>query len=150
MQEFDSLECKLGGGGYARSTVGKKSDARKDIFMKGRQETVDDVIAFIANTVCFGRCLVKMVEGDERIFPFVLQLFIQVVDVLSFASYREFDRKFNTGGHEYMAHTLIAYLFNILSLFIKHAKLPKSVRRVKHDDSVDPQCFHAPVMIQQK
>ena len=58
--------------------------------------------------------------------------------MLSSATYREFDGKFKTCGHEYMDHTLIAYLFNIFSLFVTHAKLPKAVRRVKHDGSMDP------------
>ena len=57
-----------------------------------------------------------MTEGTENIYPFVLQLFIQVADVLSSATYHEFDGKFRTGGHEYMAHTLIEYLFNIFSI----------------------------------
>ena len=128
----------------------KRAGVRKDVFIKGRQETVDDVIAFIANTVCFGRFWVKMNDGDENTYPFVLQLFIQVADVLSSATYREFDGKFKTGGHEYMAHTLITYLFNIFSLFVTHAKLPKAVRRVKHDNTMDPQCFRMPVMIHKK
>ena len=76
----------------------KRSGVRKDVFIKGRQETVDDVIAFIANIVCFGRFWVKMVDGDENSYPFVLQLFIEVADVLSSATYREFDGKFKTGG----------------------------------------------------
>ena len=114
------------------------------------QNLLDDVIAFIANTVCFGRFWVKMLDGDENSYPFVLQLFIEVADVLPFATYREFDGKFKTRGHEYMANALITYLFNIFSLFATHTKLPKAVRRVKHDNTMDPQCFRMPVMIHKK
>ena len=111
---------------------------------------MEDVIAFITNTVCFGRFWVQMTECDENTYPFVLQLFISVADVLSSATYREFDGKFKTGGHEYLSHTLIAYMFNIFSLFVTHAKLPKVVRRVKHDGSMDPQCFRMLVTIHKK
>ena len=92
------------------------------------------MIAFIANTVCFGRFWVKMVEGDETTFPFVLQLFIQMVYAFSFATYHEFDRNFTTEGYEYMAHTLIAYLLKNFSLFVKHTKLPNLVRLLKTMD----------------
>ena len=99
----------------------KISSLYKDGFIKGRQETLEDVIAFIANTVCFGRFWVKMIEGDESTYPFVFQLLIQVADVLSSVTYFEFDGKAKTGSHEYMAHTLITYLLNISSLFVTHA-----------------------------
>ena len=70
-----------------------------------------------------------------------------MLDVLLSATYSDFNEKFKTGGHEYMAQTLIAYMFNILSLFLPHAKLLNVVRRVKHIGTMDPQCFRIPMMI---
>ena len=79
-----------------------------------------------------------MVEGDETPFLFVLQPFIQASDVLASATYREFNGKFKTEANKYMAHTLVVYLFNTVLLFVRHAKLPKAVCRVKYDGSCDP------------
>ena len=61
------------------------------------------------------RFWVHMATTNSKSYPFVIQLFVEVADVLSSADYREFDGKF-LDGHEYMAHILITYLFNIFSL----------------------------------
>ena len=45
---------------------GRRSSIRKDLFIKGWQETVEDVIVFIANTVGFGGFWVQMTEGDAK------------------------------------------------------------------------------------
>ena len=50
----------------------KRASIRKDVFIKGQQETVKYIIAFIANTVCFDRFWVYTTEGDENTYPFVL------------------------------------------------------------------------------
>lgn len=98
--------------------------------------------------VFFGRFCVKMESDDETTYPFVLRLMVYVADVLSSVIYREFDGKFRTGSYEYMTHTLISYLFNIVSLFVKHVKLSQRLRCFKYDGSFDPQHFHIPMMIQ--
>ena len=33
----------------------KRSSVRKDVFIKGRQETIQDVITFIANIIAFAK-----------------------------------------------------------------------------------------------
>ena len=43
----------------------KRAGIHKGVFIKGREETVEDVIVFIANTVCFDRFGIQMTEGDE-------------------------------------------------------------------------------------
>ena len=60
---------------------------------------------------------------DIQSYPFVLQLLAEVANILSSVEYRDFDGKF-VGGHEFMAHTLIAYVFNNFSLFVKAVKTP--------------------------
>ena len=57
----------------------------------------------------FARFWVQMDTTDCKSYPFVMQLFVEVANVLSTAEYREFDGKF-LDGYEYMAHTLITYL----------------------------------------
>ena len=37
----------------------KRSSVRKDVFIKGRQETIQDVITFIANIIAFAKFWVK-------------------------------------------------------------------------------------------
>ena len=125
----------------------KRAGIHKGVFIKGREEMVEDVIVFIANTVCFDRFGIQMTEGDENAYSFVLQFFIQMLDVLLSATYSDFNEKFKTGGHEYMAQTLITYVFNILSLFLPHAKLLNAVQRVKNIGTMDPRCFRMPMMI---
>ena len=86
---------------------------------------------------------------DTKSYPFVLQLLVEVADILSSAEYREFDGKFG-GGQEFMAHTLIAYVFNIFSLFVKTTKTPAVTRHAKACNELNPEYLKMPVMIQKK
>ena len=79
----------------------------------------------------------------------MLQFLIKVADVLTSETYREFNGMFKTGSYEYIIHFRIMYLFNMYS-FVTHTKLPKVVRRVKHDGPCDSQYFHMPEMIRKK
>ena len=87
----------------------KRAAVKKDIFIKGRQQSLEDVISFIANLVTFARFFVK-----ER--PLVIIILVELADFLSSAEYKSFDNKFK-GSTNYMAHTLIAYIFNIFFYF---------------------------------
>ena len=48
-----------------------------------------------------------------------------------------FHDKFKKGA-TYMPHTLITYIFNIFSVFIKMAKNPKVIRKFKVENIIDP------------
>ena len=86
---------------------------------------------------------------DVKSYPFVLQLLVEVADILSSAEYREFDGKFG-GGHEFMAHTFIAYVFNIFSLFVETAKTPAVTRHPKACNELKSEYLKMPMMIQKK
>ena len=44
----------------------------KTVFIKGRQETLDDVIALLANVTILGKCWVTFDEKDVTAYPYVL------------------------------------------------------------------------------
>ena len=123
----------------------KRSSIRKEIFIKGRQETLDDVIAFIANIVVYARFWIKM-EDDTSIQPMLIQLISEVADFLSSSEYKSFHDKFK-GSKVFMLHTLIAYIFNIASIFIKMAKTPQVTRKFKVDNTVDHKEVRMAVMM---
>ena len=116
----------------------KRAAIRKDVFIKGRQSSLDDVLAFCGNFIIFARFWSK-VDQDSHKQPLLVQLFTEVADQISSS---EFKRFFENHKNEkpYLAHTMIAYLFNISSIFIKMSKNPNVVRRfkmeqvVKHDE----------------
>ena len=115
----------------------KRASVKKEVFIKGKQETLDDVIAFISNIVIFARYFVKMSKDDKEEQPYFVQLIIEVADFLSSAEYMNFHDKFKRGT-TYMPHTLITYIFNIFSIFIKMAKNPKVIRKFKVENIIDP------------
>lgn len=114
----------------------KRSSVKKEVFIKGKQENLEDVVAFIANIVLFARYFVKMSKEDTEDQPYIIQLIIEVADFLSSAEYMSFHDKFKKSA-TFMPHTLITYIFNIFSTFIKMAKNPKVIRKFKVENLID-------------
>ena len=114
----------------------KRASIKKDIFIKGKQETMEDVLAFIANIIVFVRFWVKMDlnKGDQQ--PLLVQLFMELSDFLSSSEFVQFNEKFKA-TKIYMPHTLITYIFNIFSIFIKMAKNPHVVCKFKIENTID-------------
>ena len=71
----------------------KRAAVKKDIFIKGRQETIQDVIAFISNIVIFARFWVKIEKNNDEDYTFVVQLVTEVADILSSAEFMGFYSK---------------------------------------------------------
>jgi hypothetical protein len=122
----------------------KRSSIRKEIFLKGRQESLEDVITFIANITVFARFWIKM-ENDTQ--PLMIQLLTEIADFLSSAEYKTFHDKFKK-CKVYMPHTLITYIFNIVSIFIKMAKTPQVLRKFKITNTVDHKEVKMAIMMQ--
>ena len=114
----------------------KRSSIRKEIFIKGKQDTLEDVTAFIANIIVFARYWVKM-EDDEKNQPLVIQMISEVADFLSSSEYKSFHEMFKN-KKVFMPHTLIAFIFNIVSVFVKMAKNPHVSRKFKVENLIDP------------
>ena len=72
----------------------KRAGVKKEIFIKGRQESLDDVITFISNIIIFARYFVKMSKDDKEDQPYIIQLIIEVADFLSSAKCMSFHEKF--------------------------------------------------------
>ena len=107
----------------------KRSAIKKDVFIKGKQDSLEDVITFIANIVTFAKFWVK-----EQ--PFVIQMLEELADFISSSEYVSFNAKFKDTKN-YMSHTLISYIFNIFSLFVKMAKNPKITRKYQITNMID-------------
>ena len=88
----------------------KTSALEKKVFIKGRQETLDDVLTLISNIVVMGRYWVNIDTSKEKVaYPFVLKLLVELADTLSSAEFREFESKFKS-AYPFIAHTLISYI----------------------------------------
>ena len=122
----------------------KRSSIRKEIFLKGRQESLEDVITFIANITVFARFWIKMNDDTQ---PLMIQLLTEIADFLSSAEYKVLHDKFKK-CKVYMPHTLISYIFNIVSIFIKMAKTPQVTRKFKITNTVDHKEIKMAIMMQ--
>ena len=98
----------------------KRSAVKKDIFLKGKQESLKDVLQFIANIVVFARYWVKMNDKSSS-QPLIIQIIIEIADYISTSDYENFHETHIT-SKKYMPHALIAYIFNINAIFVKMAK----------------------------
>ena len=126
-----------------------RAETKKQLFIKDRQETLDNVFAFLANVFVFSHFWVRMGIDETTSYPFVVQLLVEVADILSSVEYRKFTGKF-VGGYENMSHTLIAYVFKILSLFVKAAKTPVVTRHTKACNVLEMKHFKMMIMIQRR
>ena len=114
----------------------KRAIMRKDIFIKGRQHSIEDIITFIANIQVYSRFWVKITTNDLNDYPYVIQMFIDVANFLSSSEYIKFDDKYRIQA-PYMYHTLVCYIFNIFSTFVRMAKNPINVRKLKIENTID-------------
>ena len=75
---------------------------RKDIFIKGKQDSIEDFIAFISNIITYTRFWLKMWEENHDDHPMVIEMFLKIADFLSSAEYCRFDEIFSqTAPHMY-------------------------------------------------
>ena len=114
----------------------KRSAVKKDIFLKGKQDSLKDVIQFIANVVVFGRYWVKM-DQETSTQPLIIQMIIEIADYISTSDYEYFHEN-HISSKKYMPHALVAYIFNINAVFVKMAKNPTMIRKFKVDNTIDP------------
>ena len=98
----------------------KRSSIRKEIFIKGKQDALEDVTAFIANIIVFARYWVKM-EDDEKSQPLVIQMITEVADFLSSSEYKSFHERFKN-KKVFMPHTLIAFILTLFQSLLKWQK----------------------------
>ena len=72
----------------------KRTSVKKEVFIKGKQENLNDVITFIPNIVLFARYFVKISKEETEDQPYIIQMIIEVADFLSSAEYMSFNDKF--------------------------------------------------------
>ena len=99
----------------------KRSSIRKEIFIKGRQETLEDVITFIANINVFARFWIKM-DNDTQ--PLLIQLLNETADFYLLQSINPFMT--NSRSVKCICLTLLSLTFLILfQSLLKWPRLPK-------------------------
>ena len=98
----------------------KRSTLKKGVFMKGRQNSLEDVTSFLGNIIAFSRFWVNMSE-ESFTQPIIINILVEIADCISATDFRNFvDR--NTLTRPYISDTIITYIFNIVGVFIKMAK----------------------------
>ena len=127
----------------------KRAEVKKEVIIKRKEEIVDDVLCLIANLFVFSRFWIRMDIDSVQLYPFALHLLVEVVDILSSVEYRNSDGKF-VGGHDFMSRTLMVYVFNIFSLFVKAVKTPAVARHANACNKLKSDYLRMPIMIQQK
>ena len=60
---------------------------------------------------------------------------MDIADLLSSIEYKSFDEKYK-GSKNYMAHTLVMYIFNIFAVFVKAAKIPHVIGEFKCTNAI--------------
>ena len=96
---LDQLQlCNAADGysGYVNSSrnieVGKMLEAmRKYVFIKGKQESVNVVLAFVATIIVYSRFWVKISKEEDN--PYIIEILIEIADYLSSAEHTSFDNK---------------------------------------------------------
>ena len=74
-------------------------------------------------------------EEDSSTHPLVIQMINEVADLISAAEFREFYELHNTAAN-WIPRTIVSYLFNIFSIFVKAAKNPHTIRRYKIENVI--------------
>ena len=99
----------------------KKGLQRKEVFMKGRQESLDDVITLAANIKVFGKFWFKVTEEVYHQQPLVITLMEEIANYISTQDFKHFYEKHHSST-QYIPHTIIVYMFNVFSMFVSTAK----------------------------
>ena len=127
----------------------KRSSVSKTVFVKGRQDSLDDVVALLANVMVLGRFWVKFMGTDVSTYPYVLRQLVGLADVLTSAKFRAFAATMK-GVCPYLAHTLIVNIFNVFNGFVELAKNPHVIRELKATGKIDTKHVKVPLLIMQQ
>jgi len=127
----------------------KRSSVSKTVFVKGRQDSLEDVVALLANIMVLGRFWVKFMGTDVSTYPYVLRQLVGLADVLTSAKFRAFAATMK-GVCPYLAHTLIVNIFNVFNGFVELAKNPHVIRELKATGKIDTAHVKIPLLIVQQ
>ena len=83
----------------------------------------------------FSRCCLPASETND--LPLIIEIIMELADFLSSSEYRTFDERHKTDA-PFMYHTLVGYIFNIFSTFIRMDKNPHTVRKLKIENTISP------------
>ena len=122
----------------------KRSGKKKEVFIKGRQSTLDHVLKLLSNIIAFSRFWTGYDPHTKKDLPLIAKIFTDIANELSTSDYQEFHTKYKY-IHKHMAHTLVTYIFNIFSQFANKSKNPTNLRELKVNNAIDKSLFEIPV-----
>ena len=126
-----------------------RSSVSKTVFVKERQDSLEDVVALLANIMVLGRFWVKFMGTDVSTYPYVLRQLVGLTDVLTSVKFREFAATMK-GVCPYLVHTLIVNIFNIFNGFVELAKNPHVIRELKATGHIGTKHVKVPLLIAHK
>jgi hypothetical protein len=80
-------------------------------------------------------------EEDSSTHPLILQMINEVADFISASDFRTFYETHKQSAN-WIPHTLVVYIFNIFSVFVKTAKNPSVVRKYKINNTISYDDFN--------
>ena len=119
-------------------------EKKKEVFIKGRQSTLDHVLKLLSNIIAFSRFWTGYDPHTKKDLPLIAKIFTDIANELSTSDYQEFHTKYEY-IHKHMAHTLVTYIFNIFSQFANASKNPTNLRELKVNNAIDKSLFEIPV-----
>ena len=114
----------------------KKSGLRKEVFLKGKQESIEDIVTLAANLRVFGRFWTSKDNNCFHQQPLVITMMEEVAEFVSSPEFHQFFSKHKKTSN-YIVHTIIVYMFNIFSLFVGTAQNPQTVRKFKVEGTIE-------------
>ena len=114
----------------------KKAGLRKEVFLKGNQESIEDIITLAANLRVFGRFWTSKDNNCFHQQPLVITMMEEVAEFVSSPEFHHFFAKHKKTSN-YIVHTIIVYMFNIFSLFVGTAQNPQTVRKFKVEGTIE-------------
>ena len=82
------------------------SSVSKTVFIKGSQETLNDVIVLLANLMILGRFWADFDGKDVSTYPYVLSQLSELANVLTTSEFRNFSRGMK-GACPSLTHTFL-------------------------------------------
>ena len=89
--------------------------------MKGRQDSLEDVITLAANRKVFESFWFKKSEDSYHQHSLIITMMEEIADFISTPDFKHFSDKHHSLSN-YIPDTTVVYMFNIFSMYVNTAK----------------------------
>ena len=104
----------------------KRFKKRSEIFIKGKQNTLNDILHLIANIITYSRfwtgCTI-----DSPVSPTIVDILLELADELPSAEHKIYDYKYSH-THKYISHKSFTHIFNIFSVLVSNTTFSNLIR----------------------